>query len=66
MIILQRLLRYGERVLVSKYSLSQEVELPKTAASWKKLISGLDDCPVMVAKRGDSEGIVLLVMDEGL
>lgn len=66
MIGLQRLLRFSERLLMQKYSLSQEVDLPKTAGGWKKLISSLGDCPVMVAKRGDTSGIVLVVMDEGL
>lgn len=63
MIILQRLLQYGERSLMRKYSGSNEVELPKSAKGWSELLARYHDTPIMIAKRSDGKGIVLVLMD---
>lgn len=63
MIVLQRLLKYAERLLLKKYNVSVEVELPKSQKAWAALVAKYQ-APILVAQRSDSKGNVLIIMDE--
>lgn len=63
MIMLQRLLRYSERGLISKYGGQDLVELPKTAKAWTALLNKYGETPLMLAKEQASGKLVLLLMD---
>lgn len=64
MIMLQRYLRFAERKLVRTFNGNVEIELPKSAGAWKKLISSYGDTPIMVARESTSGSIVLILMDD--
>lgn len=64
MIILQRLLNYGERFLMRKYGGNDTVELPKTAKQWTALINKYSETPIMLAKEQKTGKLILLLMDD--
>ena len=63
-ILIQRFLRYGERQLVRKFNVEVEVELPKSAAGWKKLMDQYEQVPIMVAVNQKDGSVVGVLMDE--
>lgn len=63
MTILQRLIRYGERLLVRNHNFSIEVEFPKSSKAWTKMLEEYQ-APIAVAQKADGTGNVLMIMDE--
>lgn len=62
-LLMQRFLNYGERQLIRKYNGAVEVELPKTARAWTKLIESFQDTPVILARRQDGGKLILIIAD---
>jgi hypothetical protein len=63
MIKLQRYLSFGERQLYKKYAEDIREELPTSAKQWKKLMEKYADTPIMVARRSDTNEVILIIMD---
>lgn len=64
MLKLQRMLSYGERQLIKKHGSQVELEMPKSAKAWDKLISSYGDTPIMTARTTDGKSVVLILMDQ--
>lgn len=64
MIIMQRMLQFGERLILKKYNKDTIVDMPKTRKAWAALLSRFHDTPVMVAKEAKSGTPILILMDE--
>lgn len=62
MMVLQRLVQYGEFLLTKKHNFSIEVEFPSTQKAWKALTDKYE-APIMVAQRVDGKGLVLVIQD---
>lgn len=63
-VILQRLLSYGERQLVKKWNKAVEIEVPRSKAGMLKLLSTYEDTPILIAKSTDGKNLVAILMDE--
>jgi hypothetical protein len=63
MLILNRMLSFGERLLVKKWNKSVEIELPRSKAGMSKLLSKYEDLPIMIAKSTDGKSLVAILMD---
>lgn len=64
--LMERYLSFSEHLLNVKYNSNSFVEMPKTAKAWRTLIDKHANIPILVAKRADKKGTVLVVMDSGL
>lgn len=64
MLKLQRFLAFGERLLIKKHKSEIEVDMPKSAKAWQKLISSYEDTPILVARTVDGKQVVAILMDE--
>jgi hypothetical protein len=62
-LLMQRFLRFGERQLFKAFNQDVEIELPKTAKAWEKLIEKYQDTPIMLARTTDGKKLVLVIMD---
>ena len=63
MLIQQRMLSYGERLLTIKYNVAVEEELPKTKADVENLMNKYDGVPVMYAVNKNTDELIMLLMD---
>ena len=63
MAVLQRLLRYAERQLFKRHATNIYVSLPRSEKAWTALIAGYEDVPIMVARRTNGKGVVMVLMD---
>lgn len=63
MLKLQRMLRFGERLLVRKHNVEVVIEVPKSQKAWTTLIAKYEDTPFMIARTADGEGLVGVIMD---
>lgn len=63
MLIQQRMLSYGERLLTIKYNVAVEEELPKTKADIENLMLKYDGVPVMYAVNRNTNELIMLLMD---
>lgn len=63
MLIQQRMLSYGERLLTIKYNVAVEEELPKTKADVENLMNKYDGVPVMYAVNKNTNELIMLLMD---
>jgi hypothetical protein len=54
----------GERILVKKHNIQVNVDIPKSAKGWQKLISSYEDTPILVARTADGKEVVGILMDE--
>lgn len=64
MLLLARYLSFGERILVKKHNIQVNVDIPKSAKGWQKLISSYEDTPILVARTADGKEVVGILMDE--
>ena len=64
MIIMQRMLQYGERLIMRMYGGQDQVELPRSAKAWTELLNRYSETPIMVAKERESGKLLLLLMDD--
>lgn len=63
MLIQQRMLSYGERLLTIKYNVAVEEDLPKTKADVENLMLKYDGVPVMYAVNRNTNELIMLLMD---
>jgi len=63
MLIQQRMLSYGERLLTIKYNVAVEEELPKSKEDVENLMNKYDGVPVMYAVNKNTNELIMLLMD---
>jgi hypothetical protein len=64
MIIFNRMLAYGERLLIKKWSKNVEIELPRSKTALIKLLSTYEDVPIMLALSVDRKSVIAVLMDQ--
>lgn len=62
-ILTNRFCNFMERQLYKKYAKTIEHEIPKSSKAWTKLIEQYQDTPIMIARRMDGKGVVMILMD---
>jgi len=58
---INKLLNRIQKILLKKYPVQEEVQLPKSQRAWSKLVAQVG--PVAVATRLDKAGVALVIMD---
>lgn len=63
-LILNRMLSYGERLLTKKWNKSVEIEVPRSKAGLIKLLATYEDTPIMLALTADRKSVIAVIMDQ--
>lgn len=62
-ILSQRMCNFIERQLFKKHAVDEYIELPRSSKAWAALSEHYDG-PILVARKQDDSGLVLIIMDQ--